>query len=165
MYSVNDGYEIAERRIRRLLHEGFNSEALVTAVFTVEKTLRRTLKELIVRAGFISSHAKKLSRGMRGLGTVKENWAFYDPQHRSLTELLPPIHWQTVQTAVQMRNDMVHGERVYKTQQCIDSAEAVLVAIKEFMRTFDREYNYSGWTKHRTRTKSGLHLVPNKRNS
>lgn len=165
MYSADDGYETAEARIGRLLVGNFNSEALVTAVFTAEKTLRRTLRELMVRSGFITSHANKLFDTIRGLNAIKEHWVLFDPDHRALTTLLPDIHWQAIQTAATMRNKMVHGEKVYTTQQCIDSANAVLVAIKETMAIFDREYGYSGWTKHRIRTKTGLHLAPHKRNS
>jgi hypothetical protein len=165
MYSADDGYDAAEQRIKRLLAGNFNSEALVTAVFTAEKTLRRTLRELIVRAGFISSHADQLLRAKNGIQAIKEHWMFFDPDHRALTALLPPVHWQAIQDAATMRNKMVHGERVYTTKQCIDCANAVLKAIKDMMTVFDREYSYSGWTKHRKRTKSGLHLVPYKRTS
>ena len=163
MYSADDGYDKAEERIKRLLAGRFNSEALVTAVFTAEKTLRRTLRELIVRAGFISSHADKLFETIKGIDAIKKHWVFFDPKHRTLTSLLPAVHWQAIQTAVTMRNKMVHGEKVYTTQQCIDSANAVLAAIREMMTVFDREYAYSGWTKHRKRTRSGLHLLPHKR--
>src|SRR5260221_7568095 len=112
MYSAEDGYEIAEKRIKRLLAGNFNSEALVTAAFTAEKTLRRTLRELIVRSGFITSHANKLFDTIKGLNGIKEHWVLFDPQHRTLTALLPSVHWKAVQDAATMRNKMVHGERV-----------------------------------------------------
>jgi hypothetical protein len=163
MYSADDGYDKAEQRIKRLLIGHFNSEALVTSVFTAEKTLRRTLRELIVRAGFISSHADKLFETIRGVDAIKRHWIFFDPQHRTLVSLLPPAHWRTIQVAATMRNKMVHGERVYSTQECIDYTNALLAAIREMVDIFEREYSYSGWTKHRKRIRSGLHLIPHKR--
>ena len=42
MYSVSLGFESAIARIQSLLDSNFTSEALVTSVFTAEKTLRRT---------------------------------------------------------------------------------------------------------------------------
>lgn len=70
MYSVTMGFDAAMDRIKSLLKQSYNSEALVTSVFTAEKTLRRTLRHLVVSAGFISRHADEIlrRRGREGVG-------------------------------------------------------------------------------------------------
>ncbi len=62
MYSVTLGFDSAIDRIQSLPDSGFSSEALVTSVFTAEKTLRRTLRQLMVSSGFISTQAVSLQR-------------------------------------------------------------------------------------------------------
>jgi hypothetical protein len=47
MYPVTIGYAGAVQRINDLISNGHNAEALVTTAFTVEKTIRRTLRQLL----------------------------------------------------------------------------------------------------------------------
>ncbi len=84
MYPVTLGYEAAMARINTLLSSGHETEALVTVVFTTEKTLRRTLRQIIVSAGFMSRIGDKIVGGLRGLEAIKTGWELYDPQHRKL---------------------------------------------------------------------------------
>jgi hypothetical protein len=60
MYPVKLGYNTAKKRIDELTQNGHHSESLVTSVFTAEKTIRRTLRQLIVSAGFKSTIANKI---------------------------------------------------------------------------------------------------------
>lgn len=60
MYPVSIGYAGAIQRINELLRNGHDAEALVTTAFTIEKTLRRTLRQLVVSAGFRSTDADKI---------------------------------------------------------------------------------------------------------
>ncbi len=73
MYPVKLGFDEAIRRARSLIDNGHHAEALVSAVFTVEKTLRRSLRFAIVARGFTSGQADKII-GRSGLecslGTV-----------------------------------------------------------------------------------------------
>ena len=54
MYPVSLGVNEARSRIEGLLKNGHHAEALLTSVFTVEKTLKRTLKYIMIRRGFTS---------------------------------------------------------------------------------------------------------------
>ena len=42
MYPVNLGFDAAKDRIRMLISNGHHCEALLTSVFTLEKTIHRT---------------------------------------------------------------------------------------------------------------------------
>ncbi|GAB2627847.1 hypothetical protein GCM10027191_25980 [Novilysobacter erysipheiresistens] len=160
MYPIRLGYSTAKERIARLLENGHHAEALVTTVFTVEKTMRRTLRQLVVSAGFTSTIADRIIRNLRGLDAVKNNWDIYDPAHRKLTDLLPQTDWKLFKDSAEMRNKMVHGERVYDLVVCKQQAETTLNALDRTKDSFDREYGYSGWTTTSKRLKSRLHIDP-----
>ena len=93
MYPVKIGYAGAIGRIGALTANGHHAEALVTTTFTVEKTLRRTLRQLVVSAGFPSQIADKVVGSLRGLEAIKGAWEIYDPRHRKLTELVSTGDW------------------------------------------------------------------------
>lgn len=160
MYPVSLGFNGAIKRINGLLRNGHHAEALATSVFTVEKTMRRTLKQLVVSSGFRSTTAQKIVDRSRGLDALKSVWEFYDPSHRTLVEILNDRDWQTVTSAAAKRNKMVHGARVYNLSDCESEAKAVLIALNNIRATFDSEYGYSGWTTMRRRIKSRLHIDP-----
>ena len=52
MYPVKLGYKDAVKRVRTLIENGHDAEALLTAMFTAEKTLYRTLRQLVISSGF-----------------------------------------------------------------------------------------------------------------
>lgn len=160
MYPVSLGYETAIARIRNLLTNGHDTEALVTTVFTVEKTLRRTLRQLAVSAGFTSAIADRLIGNLRGLDAVKSNWDIYDPTQRKLSSLINPSDWKQFKDSAEMRNKLIHGERVYNLAVCKSHAEASLEGLDRMKLLFDSEYGYSGWTRSSKRIKSRLHIDP-----
>lgn len=160
MYPVKLGYSTAVARINALTTNGHHAEALVTSAFTAEKTLRRTLRQLIVSAGFPSTIADKIIGGLRGLDAVKNAWELYDPKHRKLTDLLAKPDWKALKDAAEMRNKLVHGERVYSPTACQQSAVAVLAALANVKSALDAEYGYSGWTAAKARRTSRLHTDP-----
>jgi len=160
MYPVRLGFSVAISRINSLLKNGHDAEALVTAVFTVEKTLRRTLRQLVVSAGFISRMADKISGSLRGLDSVKNAWEIYDPRHRKLTELVPARDWSVIKEAAEMRNKLVHGERVYALASCRKTAKDVLAVLANLKTILETEYGYSGWVRGRFRRTSHLHKDP-----
>lgn len=73
MYPVRLGIDVAKNRINSLIENGHQAEALLTAVFTFEKTLHRTLKQLIVSSGFRSKDANQLIKIYKVL-TVKRKY-------------------------------------------------------------------------------------------
>ena len=160
MYPVRLGYLTAISRITALLKNGHDAEALVAATFTVEKTLRRTLRELVISSGFASKIADRLVGNLRGLEAVKGSWDIYDPKSRKLTDLLCQEDWRLFKECAEMRNKMVHGERVYDLADCKKRAEAVLTALNRTKALFDQEYGYSGWTTASKRIKPRLHADP-----
>lgn len=160
MYPVRLGYFTAVARINSLLQHGHDAEALVTSVFTAEKTLRRTLRQLVVSAGFISPVADKIIGNLRGLEAVKNAWELYDPRHRKLADLLAQADWKVFKDAAEMRNKLVHGERVYSLAACSQTATAVLASLATVKLALDNEYGYSGWATARSRRTSQLHRDP-----
>lgn len=160
MYPVRLGYSTAIERIGALLQGGHDAEALVTSVFTAEKTLRRTLRQLVVSAGFISALADKIVSNLRGLEAVKNAWELYDPKHRKLTDILAQADWKVFKDAAEMRNKLIHGERVYSLAACRQTANDVLAALTHVKTALDTEYAYSGWTTAKARRVSQLHQDP-----
>jgi hypothetical protein len=160
MYPVSLGYGTAKQRIGDLMSNGHHAEALVTTTFTVEKTLRRTLRHVVVSCGFQSKMAEKIVEGFRGLDAIKKGWELYDPQHRTLPAIVGAADWETFHTAATMRNKMVHGERVYDLAHCQRQANDALAALDRLKATLDREYGYSGWERLRVRKVSRLHVDP-----
>lgn len=160
MYPVSLGFSTAIEQINALTNNGHHAEALVTSVFTVEKTLRRTLRQLIVSAGFPSRIADKMICGFRGLDAVKNAWEFYDPKHRKLTVILAQSDWAKLKEAAEMRNRLVHGERVYSIEACKQKTFSVLTSLTQLKSILDHEYGYSGWTSAKSRRNSKLHTDP-----
>jgi hypothetical protein len=160
MYPVTIGYAGATQRINDLISGGHHAEALVTTAFTVEKTLRRTLRQLVVSAGFISPYAEKIVRSLGGLAAIKDAWETYDPRHRKLTDLVAQADWATLVNTSQMRNKLVHGERVFKLADCQQQATDTLAALNRVKGMLDTEYGYSGWARLKVRKLTRLHQYP-----
>ena len=160
MYPVRLGYKAAISRINKLIKNGHYPEALVTSMFTVEKTLRRTLRQIVVSAGFASKQADKIVAHLKGLDAVKNSWEIYEPNNKKLTELIPQEDWKQFKEAATMRNKMIHGERVYELETCKNEAVKVLAALDKLKTNFDVTYGYSGWETYSKRIKSQLHSDP-----
>lgn len=160
MYPVKLGYGEAVKRINQLLKNGHAAEALLTSVFTAEKTLRRTLKQLVVSAGFPSKPAEKMVNRFRGLEALKDGWEMFDPRQESLALIVDKVAWDSLKEAQTMRNNFVHGTAVYSLSKCDDTARKVLAALDSIVKTFDARYGYSGWTTVAIRYKSALHIDP-----
>jgi len=160
MYPVTIGYAGAVQRITDLMNNGHHAEALVTTAFTVEKTLRRTLRQIVVSAGFRSTIAEKIVKDLRGLDAIKKAWELYDPAHRTLPAIVGDADWKTFQDTATMRNKLVHGERVYKLAECQQQATDALAALNRVKAALDREYSFSGWDKLKVRKTSRLHVDP-----
>lgn len=160
MYPVTLGYDEAKKRIESLIRDEYCSEALVTAVFTAEKMLRRTLRQIIVSAGFTSKSAEQLLSLARGLAALKEQWMIYEPHHRTLIEVIGNPEWQQICTSAKMRNKLIHGIRVYEAEYCKEQAEKLLFTLDIVKQRLEETYGYSGWERLIVRKKSKLHLDP-----
>lgn len=159
MYPISLGFKEAERRINSLIVNGHHAEALITSVFTFEKTLRRALRFCAVSRGFTSKHAEMMFKNM-GFKDLKEVWHCFDKQHRSLPDFIGNIKWQHIPPAVTMRNKLAHGERVYKLVECKLVAENVLVTLNEFRTKLQAEIQFDGWSRLPVRRKSALQWLP-----
>jgi hypothetical protein len=157
MYPVRLGIKTANNRIRKLLKNGHHAEALLTAVFTYEKTIHRTLKQLIVSSGFRSKDAEKLLKNIQGFERQKKVWSCFDPKNRNLPELIDNNHWQHINKAVKMRNNLVHGARAYNLEQCREMSERILDLISHTIEAFETIYGFNGWERIAVRIKSKLH--------
>jgi len=160
MYPVKLGFEEAVNRIQELAKNGHHAESLVTSTFTVEKTIRRTLRQLIVSAGFKSIIADKIIKNIRGLDALKKNWEFYEPNHKKLIDIIDQKDWNIIQKNSEKRNDLVHGTRVYSLSLCETETTNNIAALRNIIKTFDDIYGYSGWTKTAIRKNSKLHIDP-----
>jgi hypothetical protein len=160
MYPVKLGYTEAVKRVRSLLKNGHDAEALLTSMFTVEKTLYRTLRQLIVSAGFPSSQADTLMGRFRGIENIKQVWACFDPKNEPLSKFIPQTTLKIVMDAQTMRNNMVHGKSVYKLADCRDGAKDVLKALDSIRSLLESRYGCDGWSVARRRIKNTLHADP-----
>lgn len=160
MYSARLGYENAIKRINRLIENKHYSEAFVVTVFTIEKTLRRTLNQLIVSSGFSTEISKKILAKIKGIEYIKENWIFYDPKHRRLLDIIGDDNWSKIKRYSEMRNEFVHGIKVYNLKTCKEATEELLSILDEMKKKLKDTYGFDGWERLAVRNKSCLHNDP-----
>lgn len=160
MYSVRLGYDSALKRINKLVENEHHSESFVTAVFTVEKTLRRTFRQLVVSSGFKSSIAEKIVKQSNGLHKLIENWELYDPEHKKFSDIITNQDIKTIREAASMRNKLIHGEKVFSLEICKKETINVLTSLENIKDCFESEYGYSGWKTAKGRKISKLHTDP-----
>ncbi len=158
MYPVSLGFSQAEARILQLLANGHSAEALLTSVFTFGKTLRRSLKYCIVTRGFTSKQSEEIL-GRRGFQELVKLWPCFAPTAQPLSAFVGS-QWQHVQTSVTMRNKLVHGEQVFKLNDCKVAATHVLKALNDFRAGLQKEINFDGWSRLPTRRKGRLTWNP-----
>jgi hypothetical protein len=160
MYPIHLGFDDAIERIQELRRNGHSAEALLSSVFSTEKTLRRTLRQLVVSAGFTSKQSQALCSTIRGFGAIKKNWPVFDPNGRNLPSLLPSDEWKNITVAVEMRNKLVHGTRVYDSAICDQQSEAMIRALSALRHSFQDVYGFDGWERLAVRRKPRIHLDP-----
>ncbi len=160
MYSLQASFDEVLSRVERLLRDGYPCEALVTSVFTVERILRRTLVQLAVSAGFTHEQALQLVAGLGGIQTLARVWSFYDPQGRTLVEVIGKASWQIVRQAVKMRDEMAAGLFVYALRRCDRRTRDLISALEDIRKRFRAVYGYDGWISYSKRRRSALHADP-----
>ncbi len=157
MYPVTLGFDEAISRIEKLRDNEFYGESLLTAVFTAEKSLRRTLKFLVISAGFKNKSADKIISKCNGLQALKDAWTLYEPNEQILTKVLGDQNWYSLKKASEVRNKLIHGERVYSDEEYSEHLHKLLPALASIIEKLETTYNFSGWSKMPTRKKSKLH--------
>lgn len=145
MISLRRRYKTARARIAELKESAPADEAFVLTVFFVEKIIRRTLLQLIIRKGMTFEDALKVVKRMRGLWAVIDAWPCYDPSNRVLATIIGKANFDTVTSAAKKRNDLVHGsgnegQRVYRK-----AIPPLIAALDEIKQKFEAEYGYYGW--------------------
>lgn len=160
MYPVRLGYSLAIKRINELISNGHHAESLVTSVFTVEKTLRRTFRQLVISSGFNSKYADRVLKLFKGIDSLMKAWDIFDPKHRKLSEILSSDDYRVIKEASNKRNKIIHGEQVLTKEVCKIETQKVLVTLDNVKNKLDLEYGYSGWSLIKSRIKSRLHIDP-----
>lgn len=160
MYPVKFGYNDAVKRVCALIKNGHVAEALLTAMFTVEKTLYRTLRQLVISSGFPSTQADVLMGKFKGIENIKSVWSCFDPKHQKLSDFIKPSTLKSIADAQTMRNKLVHGIAVYSQTNCQVTANDVLTALDDLRNTLDQRYGFDGWSAMKRRIKSTLHADP-----
>lgn len=155
MYPVSLGLDEALNRIEKLLTNGHPAEALITSVFTLEKTVRRALRYMAVRRGFTSVQAETLFK-TAGFNALKEQWPIFHPTGQTLADTIGQNSWQRVPNIVTMRNKLAHGERAYKLVDCEAEARHLIGLIRVFAGSLHAGIGYDGWTRLPVRKKSAL---------
>ena len=160
MYPVKLGYNDAIKRVRTLIINGHDAEALLTAMFTAEKTLYRTLRQLVVSSGFPSVQADVLMSKFKGIDNLKAVWSCFDPKHEKLSDFIKQGTLKSIADAQTMRNKLVHGVAVYSEANCQVAANDVLTPLDDLRETLNQRYGFDGWSAMTRRMKSSLHADP-----
>lgn len=160
MYPVKLGFDEAVKHINLLILNGHYAEALLTSVFTCEKTCYRTLRQLVISSGFASVQADKLMRKFRGFEIIKDVWECFDPRHEGLSAFIPKVTLKKIHFAQEMRNKLVHGTRVYSLEKCQVMTTEMLGEIELVRKAFEIRYGYDGWSRVKARKRSKLHTDP-----
>jgi len=158
MYPVKLGYEEAISRINGLVKNDFVTEAFVTTVFTLEKTFYRVFRQLVISAGFKSTQATVLLKIFKGIEAMKTYWECFDLNHEKLSNILGQNNIRIINEAQKMRNDLVHGKRVYKDDICLEKTNELLAVLDNVRIVFQNKYNFDGWSKIKGRKVSTLHI-------
>ena len=114
----------------------------------------------MISAGFRNLDANNLLKQIKGFKKQKEVWSCFDPRGRNLPGIVGNHHWQYVNNAVKMRNNLVHGSRVYPLSDCKEVAEQILSLLDQIVVSFNLEYGFNGWSRVSIRRKSTLHTDP-----
>ena len=160
MYPVRLGHQIAYNRIQRLLDSGCPAEALLATMFTIEKTFRRVLFQLMISAGFTNAQAKIIMSACQGFDKIANLWPVFDPNQKSVKELVAGNEWDAIIKIKQMRNNLVHGNKVYLLKDCREQVDATLPVLTKYLNTFNNIYGFNGWTEFSIRETPLLHIDP-----
>lgn len=160
MYSVRLGYSSAISRISTLVKNKHHAESFVTTVFTIEKTIRRVLTELIISAGFKSKFARKYVKQINGISRLIAYYEFYDPDNRNFDTLFGRENRLQINDWATMRNRIVHGERVYGIDVLKKATNDALIVLEHIKTKSNDHFGFNGWDRLSVRVHSRLHHEP-----
>lgn len=155
MYPTRIGFQVAVDRINALRANGHNAEALVTSVFTLEKLMRRSMRLALISRGFTSDHAKRLLQ-RKGFKDLKEIWEIFDKDHQKLPAIVGARDWQNIPKAVEARNQLVHGHKVFGLSYCETLTAYVMTALQKLHAEVVERYGLDPWDKIKVRRKPQL---------
>ena len=90
----------------------------------------------------------------------KEIWQCFDPENKSLAEIIENDYWQHIGKAVKMRNRLVHGKQSYSLEECKTMTSNVMSLLEPTVAVFNEQYDYDGWSNVSTRKVAKLHIDP-----
>jgi len=145
MISLKRSYKWARNRINELHASAPLDEAFVLTMFFIEKIVRRTLLQLMIRTGMTSTDAVGEMKKLYGIWAVKKAWRKYDPHKRDLESVIGTTNWEVLKDSATWRNDLVHGagnegQRFYKK-----ALPPLVTTLDSIRNVFSSEYRYSGW--------------------
>jgi hypothetical protein len=146
MYPVRIVFKDVLGRIDALRNNGHNAEALVTSVFTLEKLMRRCMRMAILARGFTTAQTNHLLH-RKGFDNLKQMWDVFDKDHKKLPEIVGQRIWQHVPSAVEKRNQLVHGLKTFKLSECDASAAQVISALQALHADVLNRYGGDPWAK------------------
>jgi hypothetical protein len=160
MYPIKRTFKWVRNRLVSNQSNLLPSESFVLTMFLVEKIIRRVFLQLIISAGYPTENAKEIVNNIRGLDALKNSWKLYDPQFRSLTDILPAATWQIIQESATLRNKLIHGAEHQSQKVYRQKGEELFDALGGIRTAFDNAYSYSGWKGLKLRTSTTLHTDP-----
>ena len=149
MYPLKWTYKRARGRLDDIGEWATAGEAYVLTVFLVEKTIRRTLVQLVLWNGAVPADAFATVELLKGIWKVKKAWQHYDPNNRSLEENVGNTNWDVVAAGAKYRNALVHGRKHQAQKVYSRHRKKLLTALDDITSRFSTEYGYSGWKKMR----------------
>jgi hypothetical protein len=150
MYPTRIGFQSVIERINQLRTNGHSAEALVTSIFTLEKLIRRSLRVALISRGFTSSQVERLLK-RKGFKDLNEMWDIYDRKFEKLSTILGQPLWTHMNRAVEMRNQMVHGNRVFDLNVCENYTVHVVEALEQLHKEITRRFERDPWQKMKIR--------------
>lgn len=155
MYPITIGFDGAIERVEQLITNKHSAEALLTAVFTLEKLMKRSMRVAILARGFTWTHTDRILE-RKGFQDLKLLWDIYDAEHRELHNVIGNKHWQHIPEALKMRNAIVHGNQTYPLSKCEIFASRVVAAAKSLHRNVLDAYGADPWKELIKPSKSAL---------
>ena len=155
MYPIKQSFVEVEKRLNALIDNGYHGEALLASVFTMEKTILRTLRFCALNRGFTSKQCDQIFENM-GFKNLTMAWPVFERDYRTLPEFIGNNVWQHVPGAVAMRNKMVHGSRGYNLSDCREKALRVKNAIEVLRDTAMQDLGCDPWNRLPGKKKASL---------
>jgi hypothetical protein len=145
MISLRRTYRYARNRIDQLQATAPPDEAFVLTMFFVEKIIRRTLLQLMIRSGQSKADAVDLMKKLKGIWAVKRAWRKYDPARRDLETVVGNADWSVIADSADKRNDLVHGSGNEGQRFYSGALPPLITTLDDIRSRFSAEYNYAGW--------------------